>query len=319
MLDRIRAGMERKAARGEWTGGVPPYGYQKAHGESRLRSDPETAPIVRSIFSRYIQTRDGARSIADWLNGQGVRSRSGVRWSTSGVLALLRNRAYIGEVSFRGVWGPSVHEPIVEPELFEAAQSILEKRAASPGLRRTNPTNYLLSTLAIVCDRCGHPMVGASARGRGGKIYAYYTCSTRARRGPSGCDQERLPKDELETAVLAQMTKVYADTSLVGAALDEAQAETRARAAERSAEHDRLQSRAAELRRKVDRYVTGFEAGELRASLFQSRVSELQTELAAVETVLAQQPAAKPAEGKVDVGLVSWSLSKALGDVLAST
>jgi site-specific DNA recombinase len=319
MLDRIRAGMERKASRGEWTGGVPPFGYQKARGESLLRPDPDTASIVRSIFARYIQTRDGARSIAVWLDSQGVRTRSGVRWSTSGVLALLRNRAYIGEVSFRGVWGPSVHGPIVEREQFDAAQSILDQRAGSPGLRRTNPTDYLLSTLSIVCDRCGHPMIGASARGRGGKIYAYYTCSTRARRGPSGCDQERLPKDELETAVLAQMTGVYADTSLVAAALEEAQAETRARDTERGAEHDRLQSRAADLRRKIDRYVAGFEAGELNAPLFQSRVTELQTELAAVETALAQQPVAEPAEAKVDVGFVSWSLSKALGDVLAST
>jgi site-specific DNA recombinase len=235
------------------------------------------------------------------------------------VLSLLRNRAYIGQVSFRGVWGPSVHEPIVDRQLFDAAQAILDQRAGSPGLRRTNTTDFLLSTLRLVCDRCGHPMVGASARGRGGKIYAYYTCSTRARRGPSGCDQERLPKDELEAAVLAQMTEVYADTSLVSAALEGAQAETRARDAERSAEHDRLQSRAAELRRKIDRYVAGFEAGELHASLFQSRVSELQTELAEVETALAQQPTAGPAVATVDVGLVSWGLSKALGDVLAST
>ena len=38
-----------------------------------------------------------------------------------------------------------------------------------------------------------------------------------------------------------------------------------------------------------------------------------------METALAQWPVAEPAAGTVDVGLVSWSLSKALGDVLAST
>ena len=151
-----------------------------------LRRDSDTAPVVRSIFTRYAQTRDGARSIADWLNGQGVRTRSGVPWSTSGVLALLRNRAYIGEVSFRGVWGPSKHEPIVERELFDAAQSILDQRAGSPGIRRTDPTDFLLSTLRIVCDRCGHPMVGASARGRGGS-------STPTTRVPRECAEDRRP------------------------------------------------------------------------------------------------------------------------------
>ncbi len=318
MLDRIRAGMERKAARGEWTGGVPPYGYRKAHGESLLRPDPEAGPIVRSIFTRYVRTRDGARSIADWLNGQGVRTRSGVPWSTSGVLSLLRNRAYIGEVSFRGVWGPSKHEPIVDLELFDAAKAILDQRGGSPGIRRTNATEFLLSTLRIVCDRCGHPMVGASARGRGGKLYSYYTCSTRVRKGPKGCDQERLPKDELEQAVLAQMTEVYADTGLVSTALEDAQVETRARDAERQAEHDRLQAHAAELRRKIDRYVAAFEAGELQAFLLQNRVGDLQAELAAAESAIAQEPAAEPMSGQADFGLVSWGLSKALGDVLAS-
>ena len=319
MHDRINAGLERKASRGEWTGGVPPFGYRKEHDESFLRPDPATAPIVQSIFTRYVQTRDGARSIAAWLDAQGIRTRNGAQWGTSGVLALLRRRTYIGEVSFRREWRPGSHEPLIERELFEAAQTILDQRAVSPAVRRSNPADYLFSTLSIVCDRCGHPMVGASAHGRGGKRYPYYTCSTRARRGPSGCNQERLPKDELEDAILAQMTEVYADTSLVAAALEEAQAEARARDAERGAERHRLETEAAELRRKIDRYVAGFEAGELRASLLQSRADTLQAQLAAIETELAHQPVPKAPSGHVDIALVSWGLSQALGEVLAST
>jgi site-specific DNA recombinase len=319
MHDRINAGLERKASRAEWTGGRPPFGYRKERDESFLRPDPATAPIVRSIFTRYVQTRDGARAIAAWLDGQGIRTRHGAQWGTSGVLALLRRRTYIGEVSFRGEWRPSPHEPLVERKLFDAAQAILDARAASPAVRRSNPADYLFSTLAIVCDRCGHPMVGASAGGRGGKRYPYYTCSTRARRGPSGCNQERLPKDELEDAILAQMTEVYADTSLVAAALEEAQAEARARDTERGAERRRLETHAAELRRKIDRYVAAFEAGELRASFLQSRADALQVQLEAVETALAQEPTIEATSGQVDVGLVSWALSEALGGVLACT
>ena len=319
MHDRINAGLERKASRGEWTGGVPPFGYRKARDESFLRPDPATAPIVGSIFRRYVQTRDGARAIAAWLDAQGIRTHKGAQWGASGVLALLRRRTYVGEVSFRGEWRSGSHEPLVERELFDAAQTILDARAVSPAIRRSNPADYLFSTLSIVCDRCGHPMIGASAHGRGGKRYPYYTCSTRARRGPSGCDQERLPKDELEKAILDQMSEVYADTSLLAAALDGAQAEARARDAERGAERRRLETHAAELRRKIDRYVAGFEAGELRGPLLQSRTDALQTQLAAVETALAHEPPVEPASGQVDVGLVSWALSEALGDVLAST
>jgi len=49
MMDRIGAGMERKAARGEWTGGTPPYGYRKPHGTTVLQPDPATAPVVVAI------------------------------------------------------------------------------------------------------------------------------------------------------------------------------------------------------------------------------------------------------------------------------
>ena len=106
LLDRIGAGMERKAARGEWCGGTPPYGYRKPRGTTVLQPDPSTAPVVAGIFRRYVETREGARQVAGWLDGQGLRTRTGGRWSTTSVLALLRNRAHIGEVSFRGAWGP---------------------------------------------------------------------------------------------------------------------------------------------------------------------------------------------------------------------
>jgi site-specific DNA recombinase len=318
MHGRINDALERRAARGEWTGGAAPFGYRKEHDETFLRPDPVTASIVAAIFTRYVQTRDGARTIASWLDSEGIRTRNGAHWAASAVLDLLRRRTYIGEVSFRGEWRAGTHEPIIDRELFDAAQAILDGRAASPAVRRSNPADYLFSTLSIVCDRCGHPMVGASAHGRSGKRYPYYTCSTRARRGPTGCDQERLPKDELEEAILADMAGVYADTSLVAAALDEAQAEARARDTERTAERRRLETHAAQLRRKLDRYVAGFEAGELRASFLQSHADALQTELEAVEIALAQEPPVEAPTDQVDVGLVSWALSEALGGVLAA-
>ncbi len=318
MMDRIGAGMERKASRGEWTGGTPPYGYRKPHGTSILQPDPATAPVVVAIFRRYVETREGGRQVAAWLDGQGLRTRLGGHWSTTSVLLVLRNRAYIGEVSFRGVWGPGAHEPIVERDLFEAAGAILDARASDPALRRTNPTDYLLSSTNLVCDRCGHPMVGASARGATGHRYAYYICAGRAVRGPSACDQARLPKDDLEAAILAQMGEVYADTGLIGAALDEVAAAQRAAHDEAEQARAGLTREAAEVRRRLARYLAAFEAGDLDARLVQSRLAELQGQLAAIEARLGATPAADPgpASGPVEAALVSWALSQALDQVL---
>jgi hypothetical protein len=108
-----------------------------------------------------------------------------------------------------------------------------------------------------------------------------------------------------------------ADTGLVSTALDDAQTETRAKDAERQAERDRLEAHIADLRRKINRYVAAFETGELRASILQSRLGEIQSELSAAEATLAQEPPAGLAAVSVDTGFVSYGLSKALGEVLA--
>jgi site-specific DNA recombinase len=317
IMDRISAGMERKAARGEWTGGNPPFGYLKPKGTSTLLPDPATGPIVVAIFRRYVDTRDGARTIAAWLHAAGHRTRTGRAWSTTSVLAILRNRAYIGEVSFRGVWRAGAQEPLVDRDLFDAAQAILEDRAASPRLRRTNPTDFLLSSLSMRCERCGHPMVGASARGRGGRRYAYYTCSSRARRGLAACDQPRLPQGELEDAILAQMTEVYGDTDLVAMALDAAAAQSQTAAAEAQQTRLGLRTEATNVGCKIERYVMAFESGALAPEAFGDRVTALQLQLAVLEARLQEgTPPTSKSEGPVDAAIVSWALSQALGAVL---
>ena len=295
-----------------------PVGTRSQEGR---RSSCPTLPrhrSWRSVFRHYVETRQGAREIARSLNGQGYRTQTGRPWATSSVLQLLRNRAYVGEVRFRGVWGQGVHEPIVERDLFEAAQAILDQRAGDPAIRRSNPTDYLLSTLPLVCDRCGHPMVGASAHGRGGVRYAYYTCANRVNRGTSACDQARLPKADLEQAILTQMTEVDGNTDLVAQALDEVAVHQRAAQAEREQARQGLQREATELRRKLDRYFTAFEAGDLAAPLFQARVAELQSQLAAIEARLAEAPrtSADPPADPVEAALVSWALSQKLAEVL---
>ena len=38
---------------------------------------------------------------------------------------ILRNRAYIGEVSYKDQWHPGTHEPIVDRYLFDLVQAVL--------------------------------------------------------------------------------------------------------------------------------------------------------------------------------------------------
>lgn len=116
---RTGNGRKIKAAAGGYSGGRAPFGYRVENGG--LVIDDEEAEIVRIIFK---QRDDGEKMlrIAEWLNDNGYRSRSGGKFYTSNIKAILEN-----EQTYRGMyrygrgkddkevpWVKGVHEPILK-------------------------------------------------------------------------------------------------------------------------------------------------------------------------------------------------------------
>ncbi len=79
IVERVIAGMERKAARGEWTAGQPPFGYQRDSDHRFLIPDPTEAPIVSEVFARYTQRLEGSAALAAWLTERGYRTKQASR------------------------------------------------------------------------------------------------------------------------------------------------------------------------------------------------------------------------------------------------
>ncbi len=196
IVERITAGMERKAARGEWTAGKIPYGYQLDEERRFLEPNPAEAPIVPLIFDRYTQRGDGSVALARWLSSQGYRTRQGKPFSFKAALGILRNRVYMGEISFRGTYHPSPHQPLVDPVLFQRAQEILNARSKSASQRHSNQSAYLLAG-RVRCAHCGKRYLGAAAHGNGGR-YSYYVCFSRQRYGHKNC-QAAYPQSNSRT------------------------------------------------------------------------------------------------------------------------
>ena len=281
IIERIGAGMERKASRGEWTVGSYPYGYHRGPEGPGLTPNPAAAQVVRDVFVRYVTHRQGSGPIAAWLNERDLRTTRGGPWTRASVLKLLGNRVYCGEVPFRGVWHPGQHPELVDAELFAAAQRLRASRAHSPAQRRTNASPFLLSGLRLVCDRCGSPLVGTAAHNRS-RRYDYYTCATRSRHGTAACDQDRLRRDQLEAAVLGQLAEVYANTAILRAALDAADRQWRAKEGARRGRLAALALERVDLEHRLQRYLVAFEEGRLRPETAQSRIDAIEARLAAI-------------------------------------
>jgi site-specific DNA recombinase len=128
IVERVIAGMERKAARGEWIGRLP-FGYRREEASGRLVPDPAEAPVVREIFRRYTKRLEGTAALARRLSERGYETKQGRPFHQHAVLTILRNRSYLGETSFRGKRYPAPHERLVEKALFERAQAILKSAA----------------------------------------------------------------------------------------------------------------------------------------------------------------------------------------------
>src|SRR5207302_10267536 len=93
IVDRVVAGMERKAARGGWTSGTYPFGYGCDPTTGYLMPRADESPLVPLIFEMYAKKRNGARTIAAWLNQRGHRTHKGRPWSGHAGLRVIRNRA----------------------------------------------------------------------------------------------------------------------------------------------------------------------------------------------------------------------------------
>jgi site-specific DNA recombinase len=268
IVDRVTAGLERRVREGRWMSGRTPYGYTRADG--LLVPDPVRAAIVGRIFQLYAEGKLGTTAIARTLEAEGAPAPRKHGWSPNALQLILANPAYRGLIRWNAEIHPGLHEPLVDEETFERAQQILRRRGEDASLRRGNPSEFLLSGL-VRCDRCGRAYVGTSAHGRSQR-YTYYACSTRYKYGPSKCNGQRLPKDRLEAAVLAQLAALYRDRRLIERALAEAGKHT---ARERPRVEEQLASTRTEIarvERKLERYFEAFETGELSAALCQERV-----------------------------------------------
>jgi site-specific DNA recombinase len=273
IIDRVIAGMERKSSQGGWCGGTQPFGYRAVKGEGRLEVDEDEAPLIPVIFDLYANKRLGSHAIANQLSASGLTTRSGRPWQFKSILTVLRNRTYLGQVNFRGVWTDGDHPPLVEQGLFDTAQAILAERGEDVAKRASNSSDYLLTGL-VVCGNCGSHFTGTRATGRNA-TYRYYTCGGRQRYGTKSCAADRLPAEALDDAVLDSLLAAYEDTDLFAKAISEAQQRADLDESPHDAERAALQAELDKVERGIDRYLQAFESGTMPEEVCGERVKAL--------------------------------------------
>ena len=215
----ICRGIRELAQRGFYPHGRPPIGYTTVPvndgtvARKKLVPDEVYAPVIRRIFSLYLSGK-GGKEIASILNGEGVLTNTGKRWSAQRIYSILRNPIYVGDLVLgmsphssenqKPLWLKGVHEPLVSREDFERAQELLNYRAETPAAPRWHTSPYLFTGL-VRCGKCGGALCGTSAKG--GR-FLYYTCSLYYKQGKGSCPGVRVRKEKLESFVLDKLLSV---------------------------------------------------------------------------------------------------------------
>src|SRR5690606_35002888 len=90
--------------------------------------------------------------------------------------------------------------PLIDREMFDAVQTRLKSRnpMVTPARVSSGPT---LLTGICFCAKCGGAMTLRTGRGSAGGTYRYYTCSTKARQGKTGCEGRSIPMGRLDDLV----------------------------------------------------------------------------------------------------------------------
>jgi site-specific DNA recombinase len=256
--------------------------------------DPERAPYVQLAFELAATGDYTMERLADVLSERGLRMRP---WgnrpagpiSAKYLARVLRDRYYLGFVSYGGEEYPGRHEPLVSAELFARVQAVLDERLPKAGERQRRHHHYLKGSLW--CGRCHDRGVEsrlllAKAIGRHGGEYWYFFCSARQ---DHACDAPYIRIEDAEAGVLRHYASLRLPDGfaarvrevLVATLADE----------ERSVRlvHEHLTKTLTELDAKEENLLDLVEAGGAIAAKVRARLVAIGEERTRVKSELAAQ------------------------------
>lgn len=156
---KIQSARRVQRQKGEYTGGVIPYGYQKdLNQKGHFIIDAETAPTVKKIFE-WIAEGHSYSFVAKELNRLQIKSPKRGLWSYQTIRIMVKNRVYLGEL-IQGVNCverkdvvkiENAHEAIIDMELFAKVEKNIDRiKSSVANVSRTKSSEeYLFSNMLV--------------------------------------------------------------------------------------------------------------------------------------------------------------------------
>ena len=215
--ERIRDKIAASKKKGLWMGGQPPLGYDVR--DKMLVVNAKEAQQVRQLFEAYLKL-GSTKALTGWAIQNGVTTKlrihadgtlraGGKAFSRGNLHALLRYRAYVGEVSHAGNVYDGNHNAILTRGIWDEVQTKLDNLRQSGTAKHSGTRSKVLTGLLF--DETGDRLTPVHAT-KQGKRYHYYVSTRLIETDSSDASGWRLPAGTVETAVANGIISFLADT-----------------------------------------------------------------------------------------------------------
>lgn len=231
----VKLGIKMKMKRGEMMGFNGCLGYDYHPEDKSITINPEEAEVVREIYDMYLSGY-GAPTIAKELTRLGRKNKKGeVKWTDSGIRSIINNEKYKGDlllgktftvdpISKRRLenmgeeeqyYIKEHHEPIVSPEIWEAAQEIKKSRyrrstMSVPGTRKKYSRKYAFSSMCE-CGFCGKYMTRRAHNQTTTQTKPVWKCRTATNFGIESCPHSKSIDEAIIENAFLEMFHLLAD------------------------------------------------------------------------------------------------------------
>ena len=278
----VREGLQRRIQEG-WFVGKAPYGYRnvRKNGRGIVEIDPIAGAHVRRIFELFAHHNLTLDGLSARLDEEGRRFRESFpKFPRSSLHAILRDRAYFGELEFRGQWYPGKHEPLTDRATWDRVQALLGGH-----VYQSHELTY--ASERIFCGHCGHPITGEKKTKKlksGDRHYVYYRCTYY---NVAGHPRVRVTEADFDRQVLAIFDKMRIENEevrdWVRAVLQSQTKDTQADSLAERAEVQRQMTLAVnQQNRLVDMRINR----EIDADIFAGKQTELRDRIASLKLQL---------------------------------
>ena len=277
LKQHTKKGKRERARKGLYNASVLPYGYRHTEGSDQPPEvDPAEAAAVKLAFESYATGNYSFQEVADRLNQNGFRTRTGRRFSKDTIDDMLQNRFYLGKI----VYGPAgkheqpeifdgQHPAIITDDVFNAVVAARKRRRGHIRSYQNKMETYLLNAISA-CSVCGR-----SLRAQKTKTGRYYREMSGAR-GFVDCPNAQ--KGVNAQTVEAQIEAIMRHMTLPEDWKDELDELLAQKETADFAVLDNCRARLmAEKKRLRDLYVAGFFADDMDA--FKAQIAPIQKEL----------------------------------------